>query len=214
MGSFIALGALAAAAEAAKALTALGGRQPAWRLRARLATGLVQMRRGELLAAIATAEAALGEAGRDDVIRAFALWLLAEAQCRSQREPAQALARVREAAALFAAAERPVQQGRCGYVESLLLGMLGRVAEARAAAEAALALALATGDLLGQGNAHNALTFNNPDLADCLHRAKQALAAYAAAGYAERQGTAIHNIGNLYVTLGLNRRARRHYLAA
>ncbi|NCT85426.1 MAG: GAF domain-containing protein, partial [Comamonadaceae bacterium] len=190
------------------------GRRPAWRLRARLAQGLVQMRRGELLAAIATAETALAGAGAAPLDRAHALALLAEAQCRCQREPALALGRVREAAVLFAVAGKPVPQGRCGYIESLLLGMLGRVAEARAAAEGALALALASGDLLGQGNAYNALTFNNPDLADCLHRAKQALSAYAAAGYAERQGTAIHNIGNHYVTLGLNRRARRHYLAA
>ena len=212
--SFIALGQLAAAAEAAQALSRLARRQAAWRLRARIAEGLVQMRRGELVAAIATAEAALAAAGDDPLDRAHALGLLAEARCRSQREPAVALGQVREAAALFAAAGRPVPQGRCGYVESLLLGMLGQVAEARAAAEQALALALASGDLLGQGNAHNALTFNNPDLADCLRRCKLALSAYASAGYAERQGTAIHNIGNHYVTLGLNRRARRHYLAA
>ena len=212
--SHIALGNLCAAAEAAEALGRLAARQRGWRLRARLAQGLVQMRRGELLAAIATAEAALAQAGADALDRAHALALLAEAQCRSQREPDEALARVREAQGLFAAAGRPVSQGRCGYVESLLLGMLGRVAEARSAAEAALSLAQSTGDLLGQGNAHNALTFNNPDLADCLHCAKLALAAYASAGYAERQGTAIHNIGNHYVTLGLNRRARRHYLAA
>ncbi|NCT85645.1 MAG: hypothetical protein GXC94_21040, partial [Comamonadaceae bacterium] len=43
--SFIALGDLAAAAEAARALARLAGRRPAWRLRARLAQGLVQMRR-------------------------------------------------------------------------------------------------------------------------------------------------------------------------
>ncbi|MFT7775396.1 GAF domain-containing protein [Roseateles sp.] len=212
--SFIALGDLSAAAEAAQALARLSGRRPAWRLRARLALGGVQMRRGELLPAIATAEAALAGAGAEPLDRAYALALLSEAQCRCQREPALALSRVREAAAVFAAAAKPVPQGRCGYVESLLLGMLGRVAEARAAAEGALALALASGDLLGQGNAHNALTFNNPDLADCLRLCKLALAAYASAGYAERQGTAIHNIGNHYVTLGLNRRARRHYLAA
>jgi len=212
--SFIALGDLAAAADAAQALARFAARRPAWQLRARLAQGLVQMRRGDLLGAIATAEAALAGTGADSLGRAYALALLAEAQCRCQREPELALGRVREAAALFAAAGKAVPQGRCGYVESLLLGMLGRVAEARAAAEEALALALSSGDLLGQGNAHNALTFNNPDLADCLRLCKLALAAYAAAGYAERQGTAIHNIGNHYVTLGLNRRARRHYLAA
>ena len=212
--SHIALGNLSAAAEAAEALRWLAVRKRAWRLRARLALGLVQMRRGDLVAAIATAEAALAEAGPEGLDRAHALALLAEAQCRSQREPQAALARVQEAQRLFAEAGRLVSQGRCSYVESLLLGMLGRVAEARGAAEAALSLAQATGDLLGQGNAHNALTFNNPDLADCLHCAKLALAAYASAGYAERQGTAIHNIGNHYVTLGLNRRARRHYLAA
>ncbi|WP_457350328.1 GAF domain-containing protein [Roseateles sp. P5_D6] len=212
--SFIALGALAAAADAAAALAKLAEGRPAWRLRARLAVGLVQMRRGELLAAIATAEAALADAGTDALDRAYALALLAEAQCRCQLEPEVALGRVHEAAKLFAAAGKTVPRGRCGYIESLLLGMLGFVAEARAAAEAALALALATGDLLGQGNAYNAQTFNNPDLADCLHLCKLALAAYAAAGYAERQGTAIHNIGNHYVTLGLTRRARRHYLAA
>ena len=212
--SFIALGDLGAAARAAEALARLAQRRPDWQLRARIAQGLVQMRRGELVAAIATAEAALAEAGEVPLGRAHALSLLAEARCRSQREPAVALVQIREAAALFEAAGRTVPQGRCGYVESLLLGMLGRVAEARAAAEKALALALASGDLLGQGNAHNALTFNNPDLADGLRRCKLALAAYAAAGYAERQGTAIHNIGNRYVNLGLNRRARRHYLAA
>ncbi|MBL8277220.1 MAG: response regulator [Pelomonas sp.] len=212
--SFIALGDLAAAAQAADGLARLAQRRAEWRLRAQLALGLVQMRRGELVAAIATAEAALEAAGSDPLDRAYALALLAEARCRSQREPAMALAQVREAARFFAAAGRAVQQGRCAYVESLLLGMLGEVAAARVAAETALALAQATGDLLGQGNAHNALTFNNPDLADCLRRAKLALAAFASAGYAERQGTAIHNIGNHYVTLGLNRRARRHYLAA
>jgi signal transduction histidine kinase/ActR/RegA family two-component response regulator len=212
--SFIALGNLTAAAEAAQALAALARRRPRWRLRAQLAQGLVQMRRGDLLGAIATAEAALRDAGQAPLDRACSLALLAEAQCRCQLEPALALERAQAAAALFADLGETAQQGRCGYVESLLLGMLGRVPEARAAAEKSLELAQASGDLLGQGNAYNAQTFNNPDLADCLRLCKLALAAYASAGYAERQGTAIHNIGNHYVTLGLNRRALRHYLQA
>ncbi|PZP28354.1 MAG: hypothetical protein DI603_19515 [Roseateles depolymerans] len=212
--SFIALGDLAAAAAAAEALAELARHRPALAQRALRAQGLVQMRRGDLFGAMTTAEAALRRAGAHPGDRAASLALLSEAQCRGQQEPALALERVREASQLFAALGQAVEQGRCAYVESLLLGMLGRVAEARGAAEAALQQAQASGDLLGQGNAYNALTFNNPDLTDCLRLCKLALAAFAAAGYAERQGTAIHNIGNHYVTLGLNRRALRHYEAA
>ena len=64
------------------------------------------------------------------------------------------------------------------------------------------------------GNALNMLTFHEPDIATRLRLLKQALAAFEATGYVERQGVITHNLGIAYGELGLYRRARRLLQAA
>ena len=222
--SCLALGDLQAAAAAAQTLRTRAGRDPGARLPARLAQGRVQWRRGDGPGAMATAEAALAcpEAAADPLGRAHLLALLAEVQCGSLPAsasawavaPAAALRAVREAAALFGAAGETAWQGRCGSLESRLLGLQGHLGPARAAAELALDRAQRSGDGLGQGLAQHALTCHPTDLADGLRRGQLALAAYTAAGEVERQGAALHDLGGHLAELGLSRRARGHLLQA
>ena len=85
----------------------------------------------------------------------------------------------------------------------------GRVADADRAAREALELARRSGDLYGVGNALNMLTFHEADIAARKVLLQQALAAFEAAGYVERQAVITHNLGILYHELGLDRRARK-----
>ncbi len=77
-----------------------------------------------------------------------------------------------------------------------------------------MALARRCGDLYGLGNALNMQTFNEPDIAKSLQLLQQSLGAFDAAGYADRQGVIMHNLGLAYFKLGLYRRARRLLLKA
>ena len=81
--------------------------------------------------------------------------------------------------------------------------------QANRAAEETLALCRAAGDLYGVGNALNMRMFNEADLGTNLRLLNQALAAFEAAGYLERQAMITYNLGIGYMNLGLYRRARR-----
>ena len=59
------------------------------------------------------------------------------------------------------------------------------------------------------GNALNMLMFNEADLGVHLKLLNQSLTAFEAAGYVERQGIVINNLGIAYRNLGLHRRGKR-----
>ncbi len=177
---------------------------------------LVQIRDGKSRAALVTAAVALKAAqrSRNAALEAQSLALLAEAQFRSRKNLDAALAHATRAAALLEAQGDMVQHGRVLWVLASVYNTRGQPVEADRTASQALALARRSGDLLGQGNALNLLTFNSADLAARLVLLKQSLAAFVAAGYVERQGNVLLNLGRAYEALGLYPRARRLLLAA
>jgi signal transduction histidine kinase/ActR/RegA family two-component response regulator/tetratricopeptide (TPR) repeat protein len=216
--SLMALGDLAGAGADAGAMKRIAQRtrQPAHEARALNREALLQIRGGKARAASITASTALAAALRAGSARleAHSLMLLAEAQFRSHKELDGALARARRAAELFAELGDSVSQGRALWVLASVHNNLGQPAHADRLAAQALELGRRSGDLLGQGNALNLLTFNCADLAARFSLLKQALAAFEAAGYVERQGNVLLNLGRAYEVLGLYPRARRLFLSA
>ena len=173
---------------------------------------LIQMRRGRHDRACATATAALkaARAARQRRLEAMALFRLAEAQYRVGKddEAAGGERHPRPQALRVARRPRAAKAGRCGSL-SMARSNQGRAAEADRAASEALALCRAAGDLYGVGNALNMLMFNEADIGTRLRLLNQALAAFEAAGYLERQAVITFNLGIAYMNLGLYRRARR-----
>ena len=160
---------------------------------------LVQMRKGELKAAVATAAAALKSARQSKQQRliAMSLFRLAEAQYR-EKPGEQALRFATRAAELFQALGDASGQGRALWVVAMARGHEGRAAECNRAASEGLRLCRGCGDLYGAGNALNMLLFHEADLAVALKRSSLALADFEAAGYVERQGIVTGNRGNTY----------------
>jgi GAF domain-containing protein/CheY-like chemotaxis protein/tetratricopeptide (TPR) repeat protein len=216
--SFIAQGDLERASADAGAMLDLADRAktPASRAQARNRLALVQMRKGELKVALASATAALKAArqSKQTPLVATSLLRLAEIQSRVAADYEQAVQNAAHAAELFQALDQPSGQGRAMWVISMARSAQGRAAEAEKAASDALTLGRSCGDLYGVGNALNMLMFNEADHAAQLKLLNQALAAFEAAGYVERQGIITGNLGIAYLNLGLYRRARRQYLKA
>jgi GAF domain-containing protein/CheY-like chemotaxis protein/tetratricopeptide (TPR) repeat protein len=215
--SYIALGDIAAAGADAETMAgiATASRKPAAMAQALARRAYVEVRSGRAQAAVPLAEAALTAArrARNRAREAMALLRLGEAQFRI-RDSARAARACKEAAALFKALGDTVHEGRAWWGVAATRSTQGRVAEADRAAHRALSLARKSGDQLGMGNALNLLTFHQPDIAAGMQLLRQALTAFAAAGYVERQAVITHNIGLKYRNLGLPRRARRYLLAA
>ncbi len=214
--SHIAVGALDRADADAQAMHALARRSPALRARACNCESLVAARRGDANAAVAAATTALAAARRcrDPALEGLSLVRLAEAQYRTFDGHQGALDNATRAAAIFERLGDRARQGQAICVQGFAYSRQSRVAESRQAAAEALALAEASGDLQGQGNALNLLTYHMPDLALRLKRLNQALAVYKAAGLVLGQAAVINNLGNAYMALGLYRRARRLYREA
>jgi GAF domain-containing protein/CheY-like chemotaxis protein/tetratricopeptide (TPR) repeat protein len=210
--SFIAQVNLSAAAADAAEMFALArrARRPAFLAQALNRRAAVEIRAGDLRAAQATAGEALkaARAAKLPQLEGTSLFRLAEAQFRlHMNEPAAKSATL--AIKLFRKLGDTVNQGRALWALAAARSGQGRAAEATKAAHEALALARRSGDLYGIGNASNILTFNEPNLAETLRLLGQATAAFATAGYLERQSICTHNMGLAYAQLGLYRRARR-----
>ena len=214
--SHIAVGALDRAGADAQAMRALARRSPALRARACNCEALVAARRGDANAAVAAATTALAAARRcrDPALEGLSLLRLADAQYRTFDGHQGALDNATRAAAIFERLGDRTRQGQAICVQGFAYSRQSRVAESQQAAAEALALAEASGDLQGQGNALNLLTYHMPDLALRLKRLNQALAVYKAAGLVLGQAAVINNLGNAYMALGLYRRARRLYREA
>ncbi len=216
--SFIAQGDLERAGADAGAMLDLADRAktPALKAQARNRLALVQMRKGELKGALASATVALKAArqSRQTPLVATSLLRLAEIQSRIGADYEQAAQNAARAAELFQTLEQPSGQGRARWVISMARSSQGRAAEADQAANDALAIGRRCGDLYGVGNALNMLMFNEADHGAQLKLLIQALAAFETAGYVERQGIITGNLGVAYFRLGLYRRARRQYLKA
>jgi len=196
----------------ADAMVALArrSRQAAHLAQALARRAYVAVRAGHPREALAYAEDAVAAARKSGnrFREAMALLRLAEAQFRLRNSEAGARAAQRSAR-LFAADRQPMWQGRALWAEACARSAQGRSVESDRAAAEALALAQATGDDFGIGNAQNVLTFHEKDIARCKTLLGQALTAFQAAGYADRIAMVRHNLANLYSGLGLHRHARR-----
>ncbi|HEX8012789.1 MAG TPA: GAF domain-containing protein [Casimicrobiaceae bacterium] len=215
--SFIARGDLDRARGDAAAMLGLSdiAKTAASKAQARNRQALVQMREGELQAAAETATAALKAArqSRQTPLVAMSLLRLAEAQFREKLSE-QAIENATKAAALFRSLGQASGEGRALWALSAAHSNLGHAAEANQAASDALALCRRCGDLYGAGDALNMRMFNEADLGIRLKLLNQALTAFEAAGYVERQAVVTTNLGIAYRGLGLYRRARRLNLKA
>jgi len=216
--SFIAQGDLDRGGSDAAEMVDLADRakSSAFKAQARNRLALVQMRKAELKAAVRTANAALKAArqSKQPPLVAMSLFRLAEVQSRVGADNEQSVRNAERAAELFRTLGRPSGQGRALWVISMARSNQGRAADANQAANDALALCRSCGDLYGVGNALNMLMFNEADYGTRLKLLNQALSAFEAAGYVERQAIITANLGVAYLNLGLYRRARRQYLRA
>jgi len=216
--SLLAQGNLEDAGADANAMLALAirGKTPAFIVQARNRLALVQMRRGELKAAVASASAAL-KAARQSKRRspeAMSLFRLAEAQFRQRADLKNAARNGTRAAELFRALDRDADEGRALWVVAGARSAQGDVAGSNEAASSALALCRKAGDLYGAGNARNVLNHNEPDFAVQLKLLSQALAEFEAVGYVERQAVITGNLGVNYRDIGLHGNAKRLLLKA
>jgi len=210
--SRIALGDIQRAGADADEMLALArrSRSPALVAQALNRRAFVEIRKGESRLAVVTAADAIEaarKAGRSD-LEALGLYRLAEAQMRQRTNDAAAKSAM-QAIRLFRKLGDPEGEGRAWWALSATRSNQGRTVDADRAAETALALALRSGDRYGEGNAANLLTFNEADVSKRMGLLRQALSAFEAAGYVERQGVVTHNLALVYNDLGLVRRAHR-----
>jgi PAS domain S-box-containing protein len=215
--SYIAQGKLDLAAKDAAAMVKLAripnlpiSQVPVLKVRALNRISLVQMRQGELTAALKTATAVLKAAqqSKQPPLIAQSLFRLSEAQMRAgQNEPA--IKNAEKAIPLFKTAGDNAGAGRAYWSLSLALYNLGRAEDSRHAAHTALELCKQAGDQVGIGNALNALTFTDVDIADNIRHLQQAFQAFETADYAERQAMVLNNSGELYDKLGFYPSGRR-----
>ena len=211
--SHLARGDLARAREDSAEMATLAGkaRRPGLRALALCRDAMVRMRGGDLKAALKSSEAALEAAKRsgDDAVLALAWFRVAEAQFRMSTLSSHAARSSREAARRYGALGDIAGRGRALWALGVALNEMGKARESTVALRESLALARRSGDLYGMGNALNLLTFHEADLAAILRLRRQCRTAFEAAGYVERQATALANLGVLYARMGLWRRARR-----
>ncbi len=210
--SWGALGNMTAAEEDSQAMLALArsSRRPVLLSRALTRIAIIEIRSGRARDAVKTADDALAAARRakDPALEAAVLFTLGEAQFR-MRDLERGARSCVAAARIFKSLGMTQQYGRAMWGVSATRSHQGRGAEADRAAREALAVARRCGDTYGAGNALNMLTFHETDIAKRKSTLSQALAAFERAGYLDRQGMVIHNLGLVYFVLGLLPRARR-----
>ena len=171
---------------------------------------LVQMRAGDLKAAVKNAKAALKLARQIKQKRLIAqsLFRLSEACWRTGQGQAACEA-AQEAIVLFEALGDQSGAGRAYWSLASARFKMGHAEDSRRAAQAALGLCKAAGDQYGIGNSFNALFYTDVDIADRIQHLQQATQAYEAAGHAERRVVALANLALTYLELGLYSHSHR-----
>ncbi|MFO1303894.1 MAG: GAF domain-containing protein [Burkholderiales bacterium] len=212
-----ALGDLASALDDADAMVTLArrSRRPAQLARALTRRAIIEIRAARSRDALATCEEALAAARRagDPSAEAYAMTAQGEAYFRL-RDLERGVKCALWAARVFKSQGDAKGYGRAMCGVAATRSAQGRVDEADRAAREALVAARRCGDRFGVGNALNLVTFHEGDIAERLRTLKQALEAFESAGYVDRQGVIIHNLGNVYSELGMTSRARRLYARA
>ncbi|MEN9562649.1 MAG: hypothetical protein RIR73_893, partial [Chloroflexota bacterium] len=214
--SYIAIGKLDLAMKDAKAMGKISSKLQVAGLKVQALNrlALVQMRTGDLKAAVKSATAAVkANANRQSSIvnrQLFAesLFCLAEAQWRARQLEA-ALKTAQETITLYQELDDTSGTGRAHWVLSGIFYRSNRGEESRRAAQTALELCRQAGDSYGIGNALISLANTDVDIAEQIQHYQQAKNAFETAGYAERQTAVMGNLGNTYGYLGLHAHVRR-----
>ena len=167
---------------------------------------LVQMRTGDLKAAVKSATSAVRTVGagtsrprkgREDIAppQALALFRLSEAQMRTGQNEAS-IESAQKAIALFQSTGDHSGTGRAYWSLANACFNLSRADDSRRAAYTALEICKQAGDQYGIGNALNAITLTDVGIAERTQHTQQALQAFEMAGYVERQSIALGTVRN------------------
>ena len=175
---------------------------------------LVQMRTGDLKAAVKSATSAVKASANQKSkivnrqLHAESLFRLAEAQLRTRKSEA-AVETAQKTIALYQELGDFSGMGRAYWLLANAFFNMNRAEESRRAAQTALELCRQAGDQYGIGNALIALSNTDVDLAERIQHLQGALQAFETAGYAERQAAALGNLSLAYLELGLYPHTRR-----
>jgi signal transduction histidine kinase/tetratricopeptide (TPR) repeat protein len=138
----------------------------------------------------------------------MSLYALADA-LSSSSEYESAIKAAQESITCFESLGDASRAGRAYRLLAPSYNVLGNAKKSRQAAQTSLELCQQAGDALGVGNALNALSSTDPDIAERIHHYQQAIRSFESAGYLERQSAAIGNLGFTYAALGLYMHASR-----
>ena len=215
--SYVALGRLDLAGQDALAMNEIAQREakPAYKAQALNRQALLLMRRGELETAVKTAASAVvaAQESQDKALMAESYFRLGEAHERAG-SARQALAYGQKAAVLYHDLGDISGEGRALWLAAFGWQGLGEYAEVQLTAHRALELCRQAGDLYGIGNLFNLLYFVEADYAKKLKLLEKASRAFESAGYLDRQSACTGNLANVFIELGLYRRALRLELEA
>ena len=168
----------------------------------------VQMRRGDLKDALKSATSAVKTRHNSPLLRAKSLLTQSEAFMRTG-----------QATPMFEAAEQALPvfltnkdysgAGRAYMRMATADYRLGRIEDSRRFVQIAIDYCRQAGDLVGVGNAFNAYTFSDSDIAERISHLQQALQAFESAGYIERRAVILGNLALAFMDLGLYPHANR-----
>ncbi len=208
--SYIAIGKLDLALKDAKAMMKMSSKLQVAGLKVQALNRLtlVQMRTGDLKAAVKNATTAVKTKHNNPALRAESLFRLAEAQFRTRQSEA-ATETAQKATALYQELGDLSGAGRAHWSLANAFFDMNHAEESRLAAQTALELCQKVGDQYGIGNALNALNLTDVDLAERILHTQQAIQAFETAGYADRQAVVLGNLALTYSELGLYLHTRR-----
>ena len=205
--SYIAIGKLDLAMKDAKVMRKLGT-TATLKTQALNRLALVQMRTGDLKAAVKNTTTAVKTKHNSPALRAESLYRLSEAQMRTRQSEA-AVETAQKAIAIYQELGDLSGAGRAHWSLANALFDMNRAEESSRAAGSALELCQKAGDQFGIGNALNVLSFIEADTAERILLTQQAQQALEIAGYAERQAVVLGNLALAYMELGLYPHSRR-----
>jgi|GEM_PF-181361 len=213
--SYIAIGKLALSARDAQAMTRLANAagSTVLKIKALNRKALVQMRAGELKAAVRSANAAVKNAHsiktKDRApLLALSLSRLSEADVRTQQSAAGVEAG-RKATALYQEIGDASGAGRAYWLIATGCYDLQQIEESKRAAQTGLELCQSAGDQYGIGNAINAMSFSEGGIGERIQLLQMANRAFEAAGYDDRLAVIMGNLAISYSDLGLYSHSRR-----
>ncbi len=175
---------------------------PALQAQALNRLALVQMRTGDLKAAVKTATTAVKASAGNRQSLALSLFRLAEAQGRTQKNQAS-IENAQKAVDLYLSLGDLSGAGRAYWAMANGYSRVGPIEKFTEAANKSLEYCQQAGDNYGIGNAFNTLSLTDVDITDSIRNCQQSMKAFEKAGYMERLQVPKGNLAITYLELGL-----------